>query len=65
MDSQIIELVFEPIPGDTNDDGYVNVIDLLVVIGDWGCTSACVGDVDGDGTVSVNDLLVVIANWGG
>ena len=50
--------------GDVNDDGHVDVADLLLVIGDWGCAGTCVGDVDGDGSVTVGDLLLVIANWG-
>jgi hypothetical protein len=53
------------VPGDTNDDGVVNVDDLLNVIVQWGPigpgTSA---DLDGDGMVNVDDLVTVIVNWG-
>ena len=45
-------------------DGLVNVMDLLMVISDWGCTGNCEADITGDGTVSVGDLLEVIAWWG-
>ena len=64
MDSQMVTLAYQPKPGDVNNDGYVNVGDLLQVIGDWGCLANCIGDADGNGIVTVADLLLVIANWG-
>ena len=61
-----------PCPGDTNDDGDVDVNDLNNVILDWGTDgSAHGGDVTDatgsgppDGTVDVNDLNAVIVGWG-
>ncbi len=53
---------------DLNNDGVINVTDLLTVIGGWGpCPAppaACPGDVNDDGTVNVTDLLAVIGAWG-
>ena len=49
--------------GDTNDDGLVNVSDLLVVIDQWGGTGGS-GDINFDGIVDVTDLLMVVGNWG-
>ena len=52
--------------GDVDGNAYIDVSDLLAVIGDWNCNGgACQGDVNGDGFVGVDDLLMVIANWGG
>ncbi len=59
-------------PGDVNDDGVVNVSDLLAVIGAWGACPAprtfCPADLApsprGDGSINVSDLLAVIGNWG-
>ncbi|MDG2200749.1 MAG: hypothetical protein P8K80_06165 [Phycisphaerales bacterium] len=49
--------------GDTNGDGFVDVEDLLAVIGNWGTESPeC--DFDGSGVVDVNDLLMVVGGWG-
>ena len=55
--------------GDINEDGSVNVNDLLAVINSWGscpppCLPACLADVDGNCAVNVNDLLAVINTWG-
>ena len=53
--------------GDINDDGSVNVDDLLSVLNAWGLSSS---DADiaptpfGDGVVNVDDLLLIINNWG-
>ena len=49
--------------GDINNDGTVNVTDVLVLIGDWG-TSNPETDLDGDGVVAVSDLLILIGNYG-
>ncbi len=61
---------------DFNDDCYVNVLDLLLLIGGWGpCPpppAGChydIGPISGacsapDGMVNATDLLALIANWG-
>ena len=50
---------------DINGDGVVDVLDLLLVISDWGaCSGSCASDIDGNGAVDVLDLLEIIANWG-
>jgi hypothetical protein len=50
---------------DANNDGIVNVDDLLEVLSHWGpCDVPCSGDFDGSGNVDVSDLLSVIKSWG-
>ncbi|MCI0676255.1 MAG: dockerin type I domain-containing protein [Phycisphaerales bacterium] len=57
----------EPTLGDTNQDGVINIIDLLNVISAWGtCPKApapCPADINTDGLVDVDDVLLVIAFW--
>lgn len=51
--------------GDLDNSTVVDVLDLLIVIADWGtCTSDCQGDLNTDGTVDIEDLLMLIAAWG-
>ncbi len=48
-----------PVPGDANEDGYVDVIDLGILATHYGTTSGAEwadGDFNGDGQVDVNDL---------
>jgi outer membrane protein assembly factor BamB len=47
---------------DINQDGLVNVADLLIILDQWG-TSDSSADINGDGIVNVNDLLMVVGNW--
>ena len=47
--------------GDTNQDGSVDVEDLLLVLEGWGTGS---GDLNGDGVCGVDDILIVIEWWG-
>jgi hypothetical protein len=52
---------------DVNDDGFVDVDDLLAVITAWGVCpplpAQCPADITLDGVVNVDDLLAVITNW--
>jgi hypothetical protein len=49
-------------PADLNGDGVVDVVDLLLLLGNWGNPGT--GDINGDGTVNVEDLLLLLAAWG-
>ena len=50
--------------GDVNNDGAVDVDDLLQVISNWGQCDCCGADVNFDNAVNVDDLLIVISSWG-
>ena len=58
-----IIIINPPIPGDANGDGMVGILDVLVVIADWGPCDGCSGDQNGDGQASILDILLIIANW--
>lgn len=51
-------------PGDLTLDKEVNVLDLLMLLGDWGACPGCPADLTGDGQVNVFDLLELLENWG-
>jgi hypothetical protein len=60
-----------PCPADVNNNGVVNIQDLLAVIAAWGncpqpCTppNGCPPDVNDNCLVNIQDLLLVIGNWG-
>lgn len=53
--------------GDGNNDGAVDVDDLMLVINHWGpCPPApafCPWELSGDGAVNVDDLFTVVNHW--
>jgi hypothetical protein len=53
-------------PGDLNNDGIVNGVDLAIILSTWGLcgSSACISDINQDGLVNGIDLAVVLSNWG-
>ena len=54
-----------PPPWDVNDDGIVNIQDLVLVASEFGQSGeALKGDINGDGTVNVLDLVLVSAHFG-
>ncbi len=49
---------------DINDDGIVDVSDLIVLLGTWGTDGEGAELADPPDVVDVNDLLVVLGEWG-
>ena len=50
-------------PADVNEDGVVDVTDILALVGAWG-SSGPLGDINDDGTVNVVDLIMMLKSWG-
>ena len=54
-----------PCPADLDNDGFIVIGDVLIFLGDFGCTSNCIADINGDGSVNVEDLLEgILSNFG-
>jgi len=55
-------------PGDLNDDGKVDFLDLLIVITDFRHTTTSIAntraDINNDGTVNLFDFVLLARNWG-
>jgi hypothetical protein len=50
-------------PADVNQDGVVDLNDILALVGAWG-SSGPLGDINDDGTVNVVDLIMMLKSWG-
>ena len=48
-------------PADLNGSGVVDVVDLLLLLGDFGCTANCTADIDGDGITATSDMLAFLS----
>ena len=51
-------------PEDVDGDGFVGVSDVLLALGEFGCTANCTVDLDGDDATSVSDLLALLSSFG-
>jgi len=63
---QLRKLFCDPgLDGDLDNDGDVDVDDLLALLANWGPCGVqdCIGDINGDNTVGVDDLLTLLANY--
>jgi hypothetical protein len=49
--------------GDLNNDGFINIDDLLQLVANWGSPGP-IGDINYDCNVDVKDLLILIQGWG-
>ena len=50
--------------GDFSGNGLVTVEDILMMLGEFGCSGVCLTDVNGDGHVAVDDFLLVLGAFG-
>ena len=48
---------------DFSGDGYVNGLDLAVLLSNWGPCADCPMDLNGDGEVNGTDLATLLVNW--
>jgi len=51
-------------PGDLNQDGRTDLVDLATMLGFFGCAICVEGDVDGDGDTDLADLSRLLSNFG-
>lgn len=52
-------------PGDFDGNGAINVSDLLLFSGEFGCSISCgLPDLDDNGVVNVTDLLIFLPLFG-
>ena len=57
--------VQDPLPGDVDGHGDVDVADLLGLLDSWGACAGCAADIDASGVVDVEDLLQLLGHWTG
>ncbi len=50
--------------GDLDDSGSVDIIDLLMLLAQWGSNPGGPPDFDGDGVVGIIDFLLLLGSWG-
>ena len=49
---------------DFDNDNYIGVSDLLMLLGEFGCSMDCTTDLDGDNTVAIADVLLILGLFG-
>ena len=49
---------------DLDFDFEVDVLDLLVILEQWGICAGCSADFNGDDGVDILDLLIILDQWG-
>jgi hypothetical protein len=50
--------------GDFDFNGIINIQDLLIFLGDFGCDSDCFGDLNGDDMTNASDILIFLGMFG-
>jgi hypothetical protein len=60
--------VYNPVPGDLNRDGLVDIVDLMIVAGYFGAnpgsTPYAEADLNHDGWIDILDIILVARNFG-
>jgi hypothetical protein len=51
--------------GDLNNDGSINILDISILLSNWGATNAGIeSDLGNNGPVGVVDLSILLSHWG-
>lgn len=50
--------------GDYDNDGFVTVSDLLLLLAEFGCVQSCTADLDGNQGVTTSDVLIFLSVFG-
>lgn len=50
--------------GDFNNDGIIDINDLLILLGDFGCSTGCIADMNGDDSVNSSDATLFFSVFG-
>lgn len=54
-----------PCPGDLDGNRQVDLSDLAILLGDYGCTTGtCIGDLNDDGFTDLGDLAAMLSAYG-
>lgn len=51
-------------PADLDGDNFIGVNDVLMLLGEFGCSANCTTDLDGDGVVAIADVLNMLGMFG-
>ena len=54
----------DPCPADVNEDGVVGIVDMIILLGNWGPNPGHPADIDADGAVGITDFLAILSEWG-
>lgn len=50
--------------GDFNCDGVINVLDMIIIVNQFGCAAACTADLNNDGLIGAADLTIFNGLYG-
>ncbi len=50
--------------GDFNCDGVINVLDMIIIVNQFGCMAGCTADLNNDGAVGAADLTIFNGLYG-
>ena len=56
--------VIDTCVGDIVINGIIDVVDVMMMLSQYGCIENCEADITGDGAVTTNDVLAIIALFG-